>query len=59
MVARKKLKKSRKKGVSAHALSGTIHGGLTGVSSIQVARMANNLNLLANAKVDEKEFTRR
>jgi Universal stress protein family len=60
MVARKKLKKSHRKGVSAHLLSSAAHGGLTGVSNIQVARMANNLNLLANAIVDEKDFhTRR
>jgi hypothetical protein len=57
MVARKKLKKSRKKGVSTASLNNA-HGGLTGVSSVQVARMANNLNLLANAKVDEKEIRR-
>jgi len=60
MVARKKLKKSHKKGVSAASLvSRTIHGGLTGVSSIQAARMANNLNLLAHAIVDEKDLKRR
>jgi nucleotide-binding universal stress UspA family protein len=60
MVARKKLKKSHRKGVSAASLvSSTIHGGLTGVSSIQAARMANNLNLLANAIVDEKDLKRR
>jgi Universal stress protein family len=58
MVARKKLKKSRK-GVSAHTLSSHAVGGLTGVSSIQAARMANNLNLLANARVDEKDLQTR
>lgn len=58
MVARKKLKKSRKKGVSAHSLSNA-QGGLSGVSQIQVVRMANNLNLLANARVDEKDLQRR
>jgi Universal stress protein family len=58
MVARKKLKKSRKKGVSTHCLS-NVHGGLSGVSTIQAARMANNLNLLVHAKVDEKDLRRR
>jgi Universal stress protein family len=57
MVARKKLKKTRKKGVSTYSLSNA-HGGLTGVTSIQVARMANNLNLLVNARVDEKDLRR-
>jgi hypothetical protein len=59
MVARKKLKKSHKKGVSARILTSSAHGGLTGVKNIQVARMANNLNLFANAIVDEKEFNTR
>jgi hypothetical protein len=59
MVARKKLKKSRRKGVSARSLLASAHGGLTGASSIQVARMANNLNLFANAIVDEKDLQRR
>ena len=58
MVARKKLKKSTKKGVSAHSLTNA-HGGLTGLNNIQVVRMANNLNLLANARVDEKDLFRR
>ena len=58
MVARKKLKKSRRKGVSARSLANA-QGGLTGVSSVQVARMANNLNLLTNAIVDEKDLRRR
>lgn len=58
MVARKKLKKSRKKGVSAHSLSNA-QGGLTSLSSVEAARMANNLNLLANAIVDEKDLQRR
>jgi hypothetical protein len=58
MVARKKLKKSRKKGVSARSLSNA-HGGLTGISSIQAARMANNLNLFEHALVDEKDLPRR
>ena len=59
MVARKKLKKSRKKGVSAHSLSNAAQGGLTGMSNIQVARMANNLNLLERAIVDEKDLQRK
>jgi Universal stress protein family len=58
MVARKKLKKSRKKGVSGRFLSSN-HGGLTGMSSIQAARMANNLNLFEHAIVDEKDLKRR
>jgi hypothetical protein len=58
MVARKKLKKSRRKGVSARSLANA-QGGLTGASSVQVARMANNLNLLTNAIVDEKDLRRR
>jgi hypothetical protein len=57
MVARKKLKKSRKKGVSARNL--THAQGLTGVSSVQAARMANNINLLTTAIVDEKDLRRR
>lgn len=57
MVARKKLKKSRKKGVSARNL--TQGQGLTGVSSVQAARMANNINLLTTAIVDEKDLRRR